>query len=116
VKAKQDKRAEVPTAEADPAQRRRIGRVVRDDRDSAKVEWVDAPAGYSRLPLSIESTLPPGGIKPASGYDPYETNTPQRAAGKPAADKRPVKRDLRKLSEWIKQMRDLEQRKKRGED
>ena len=116
MKAKQDKRPEAPAIEADPAQRRRIGRVVRDDRDSAKVEWVDAPAGYDRVPLSIESTLPPGGVKPASGYDPYETITPQRAAGKPAADKRPVKRDLRKLSEWIKQMRDLEERKKRGED
>ena len=116
VKAKQDKRPEAPATEADPTQRRRIGRVVRDDRDSAKVEWVDAPEGYDRVPLSIESTLPPGGIKPASGYDPYETITPQRAASKPAADKRPAKRDLRKLSEWIKQMRDLEDRKKRGED
>ncbi len=80
------------------------------------MEWVDAPAGYSRVPLSIESTLPPGGLRPASGYDPYETITPQRAAGKSATDKRPVKRDLRKLSEWIKQMREHEERKKRGEE
>jgi hypothetical protein len=116
VKAKQDKRPEAPPTAADAAQRRRIGRIVRDDRDTATVEWVDAPAGYDRVPLSIESTLPPGGVKPASGYDPYETVTPQRAASKPAADKRPAKRDLRKLSEWIKQMRDLEERKKRGED
>jgi hypothetical protein len=117
VKAKQDKRRDEPADEADPAARRRIGKIVRDDRDSATVEWVDAPAGYTRVPLSIESTLPPGGIKPASGYDPYETITPQRAAGKAAADqRRPVKRDLRKLSEWIKQMREHEDRKKRGEE
>ncbi len=102
--------------EADAALRRRIGKIVRDDRDSATVEWMDAPAGYDRVPLSIESTLPPGGVKAASGYDPYQTVTPQRTAGKPAADQRPVKRDLRKLSEWIKQMRELEERKKRGED
>jgi hypothetical protein len=115
VKAKQDKKPTEPLVEADAGQRRRIGKVVRDDRDSATVQWEDAPAGYRRTPLAIESTLPPSGIKPASGYDPYETITPQRAAGK-AADKRPAKRDLRKLSEWIKQMRDLEERKKRGED
>jgi len=115
VKAKQDKRPPAPSAEAEAAQGRRVGKVVRDDRDSATVEWVQPPAGYRRVPLAIESTLPPGGIKPASGYDPYETIAPQRAASKPA-DKRPAKRDLRKLSEWIKQMRDLEERKKRGED
>ena len=115
VKTKQDKRAPEPAAESDPGQRRRVGKVVRDDRDSATVEWVEAPAGYHRVPLAIESTLPPSGIKPVSGYDPYETIAPQRAVSKPA-DKRPAKRDLRKLSEWIKQMRDLEERKKRGED
>jgi hypothetical protein len=116
VKAKQEiSRPEEPPSAADTAQRRRIGKVVRDDRDSATVEWVDAPPDYDRVPLSIESTLPPGGVKPASGYDPYETITPRKAA-KASADQRPAKRDLRKLSEWIKQMRELEERKKRGED
>ncbi len=95
---------------AEIAQRRRIGKVVRDDRDSATVEWADAPPDYDRVPLSIESTMPPTGVRPASGYNPYETITPHRAA----ADKRPANRDLRKLSEWIKQMRELEERKKRG--
>jgi hypothetical protein len=89
---------------------------VRDDRDSAMVEWVDAPPDYDRVPLSIDATLPPHGVKPASGYDPYETVSPAKAARNEDADRRPVKRDLRKLSEWIKQMRDLEERKKRGED
>jgi hypothetical protein len=117
VKAKHEiGRPEEPLTAADSAQRRRIGKVVRDDRDTATVEWVDAPAGYDRVPLSIESTLPPGGIKPAAGYDPYETITPRKAAAKATADQRPAKRDLRKLSEWIKQMREHEERKKRGED
>ena len=100
-----------PVGAADTAERRRIGRIVRDDRDSASVEWVDAPADYNRIPLSIEGTLPPGAKRPQGGYNPYETLSPSRAT----ADKRPVKRDLRKLSEWIKQMRELEERKKRGD-
>jgi hypothetical protein len=116
VKAKHEiGRPEEPPTAPDGAQHRRIGKVVRDDRDTATVEWVDAPPDYDRVPLSIESTLPPGGIKPASGYDPYETITPRKTA-KATADQRPAKRDLRKLSEWIKQMRELEERKKRGED
>ena len=106
-------------ATADPlvstSERRRIGRIVRDDRDSASVEWVDAPADYARVPLSIEGTLPPG-IKrvPGGGYNPYETISPSKGAAVP--DKRPANRDLRKLSAWIKQMRELEERKKRGEE
>jgi hypothetical protein len=113
VDAKKQNRQPSPSSLSDTAERRRIGRVVRDDRDTASIEWIDAPQDFKRTPLSIESTFPRGGIKPANGYDPYETMTPNRAA---PADKRPVKRDLRKLSEWIKQMRELEERKKRGDD
>ena len=104
-----------PDPPASTSERRRIGRIVRDDRDTASVEWVDAPADYARVPLSIEGTLPPG-IKRAAGggYNPYETIAPK--TGSVAADKRPAQRDLRKLSAWIKQMRELEERKKRGED
>lgn len=91
-----------------------MGRIVRDDRDTASIEWLSAPDDYARVPLSIESTLPPGGIRPAAGYDPYETISPHKALLTP--DKRPAHRNLRKLSEWIKQMRELEERKKRGED
>jgi hypothetical protein len=96
-------------------ERRRIGRIVRDDRDTASVEWVDAPADYKRVPLTIESTLPRGDVKRlAAGYNPYETNSPTRNTA--TKDKRPANRDLRKLSEWIKQMRAIEERKKRGDD
>jgi len=117
VSAKKDSsRATPPPPPPSDSERRRIGRIVRDDRDSASVEWVDAPKDYSRVPLSIETTLPPGtSVRPQRGYDPYETIAPAKA--KPAPDKKkPVKRDLRKLSEWIKQMREFEARKKRGED
>jgi hypothetical protein len=106
-----------PLGQSDDAhasgERRRIGRIVRDDRDTASVEWVDAPSDYNRVPLSIEGTLPRGIKRPSGGYNPYETISPSQ--GK-AADTRPAKRDLRKLSAWIKQMRELEERKKRGEE
>jgi hypothetical protein len=116
VDAKKDRRqpSGPPAGTADTAERRRLGRIVRDDRDSAIVEWVDAPPDYERPALSIETTLPPGAKRAQRGYNPYETLSPGRP--KPAAEPRPVKRDLRKLSEWIKQMRELEERKKRGED
>jgi hypothetical protein len=104
-----------PDPLASTSERRRIGRIVRDDRDTASVEWVDAPPDYSRVPLSIEGTLPPGVKRAAGGgYNPYETIAP--ATGRAPADKRPAQRDLRKLSAWIKQMRELEERKKRGDE
>ncbi|HEY4339742.1 MAG TPA: hypothetical protein VGM97_07345 [Steroidobacteraceae bacterium] len=96
------------------AERRRIGLIVRDDRDTASVEWIDAPADYARVPLSIEGTLPRGVKRGSGGYNPYETVAPPKADS--AAAKRPAQRDLRKLSAWIKQMRELEERKKRGEE
>ena len=103
-------------ASADTVERRRIGRVVRDDRDSAIVEWMDAPSDYQRVHLSIEgeSAQPNGGLKRAAkGYNPYETISPSKSK---APDKRPAQRDLRKLSAWIKQMREIEARKQRGDD
>jgi hypothetical protein len=103
-------------ATADTVERRRIGRVVRDDRDSAVVEWMDAPSDYQRVHLSIEGETPQphGGLKrAASGYNPYETLSPNKSK---TPDKRPAHRDLRKLSAWIKQMREIEARKKRGDD
>jgi hypothetical protein len=118
VSAKKDGR--LPTHQPDPApessERRRFGKIVRDDRDSACVEWVDAPADFERVPLSIEGTLPLGRRLAHGGYDPYGTDPSNRPRAGGAKDQRPARRDLRKLSAWIKQMRELEQRKKRGED
>jgi hypothetical protein len=114
VSAKKDNlRNADPATAVNNTERRRFGKIVRDDRDAATVEWVDAPPDFDRVPLSIEGTLPPPGAKrPQGGYNPYETIAPNRALD---PDKRPAKRDLRKLSEWIKQMRELEQRKQRGD-
>lgn len=106
-----------PNREADPRgatsimERRRIGKVVHDERGNARLEWVNAPPDSERVALSVEETQPVR--KPEHGYDPYQKE-PQTPAKAPSAD-RPVKRDLRKLSEWIKQMRELEARKQRGD-
>lgn len=101
-----------PASTSSTAERRRIARIVHDDRDTASVEWLDAPPDYDRIPLSIEGTLPRGAKRVEGGYNPYETVSPNKAID---PDKRPAKRDLRKLSEWIKQMREHEARKQRGD-
>ena len=92
-------------------ERRRVGRIVHDDRGNASVDWHDAPANYRRQVLEIE----PGEhrlqvqTKPRS-FDPYasaQPPEPKKSAG--------PKKDLRALSEWIKLMRELEERKRKGE-
>jgi len=91
------------------AERRRIGHVVHDERGNASVEWRDAPADHERPVLEV---LGENGLSVKTdevSYDPYSRHRPQRAGvGK--------RTDLRKLSEWIKQMRELEERKRNGED
>ena len=99
------------------ANRRRASQIVHDDRGNARVEWIDA--GYAgvpleRAPLSIESTPSRGESgkltverKRAGGFDPYAR---VGAAHIPEPKKPPVKKDLRKLGEWIKLKRELESR------
>ena len=101
-----------------PANRRRASQIVHDDRGNARVEWVDL--GYSgtaleRAPLSIEPTPGRGDAARltvertrANGFDPYA-----RVGGAhiPEPKKKPVKKDLRKLGEWIKLKRELEERR-----
>ena len=99
-----------------PANRRRASQIVHDERGNARVEWIDV--GYAqkleRAPLSIESTPARGDSARltverarSSGFDPYA-----RVGGAYAPEaKKPVKRDLRKLGEWIKLKRELEERR-----
>jgi len=95
------------------AERRRVARIVHDDRGNASVKWHDAPANYRRQVLELEGDEPHRGLslqaEPQS-FDPYSRHTvpePKKAAA--------PRKDLRKLSEWIKQMRELEARKANGE-
>jgi hypothetical protein len=103
--------------------RRRVSQIVHDERGNARVEWIDA--GYAgepleRAPLSVEPTPSRGdGAKllvertRAKGFDPYAR---VGAAHVPAQKKPPVKRDLRKLGEWIKLKRELDARKTTGDE
>ncbi len=78
-----------------------------DDRGNASVNWQDAPADYKRPVLEIlgESKLT---IQSEESHDPYARRTARPSTGNT------TRTDLRKLSEWIKMMRELEERKRRG--
>lgn len=106
------------------ANRRRASQIVHDDRGNARVEWLDAGCAgvpLERAPLSIESTPARGDVAKlsvertrANGFDPYAR---VGAAHIPEQKKKaPVKRDLRKLGEWIKLKRELEARKAAGDE
>lgn len=113
-------------------QQRHIGRIVHDDRGNATVEWRDAPSDYARQRLEVESngTSHRGDSKLRRGFEPTleirndDTFNPydrkgNTFSGKGAAPPAPTpakggKRDLRKLSEWMKLMRAMEKRKKNG--
>jgi len=109
-------------------ERRRIGQIVHDDRGSASVEWRDAPLDHERQKLELEDTRASGrgdtklrnGVKLEvrndDTFNPYD-RSPDTFGGKPGAPAGPkgAKRDLKKLSEWLKLMRAMEERKKNGE-
>jgi len=115
-----DRNTKAPTQTPDSdtsesANRRRVGRVVHDDRGAASVEWIDAPVNQPRTILEIEDTVraqrrlksineKAGSKAPRQdSFNPYQRVPGQAAAG--------PKRDLNKLSKWIKMMREIEERK-----
>ena len=97
----------VPQDITPPAERRRVGAVVHDDRGNASVEWRAAPANHERPVLEVQREERLTLKTDETSYDPYARNRP-RAAGSGA------RTDLRKLSEWIKMMRELEERRRNG--
>jgi hypothetical protein len=91
------------------AERRRIGRIVHDERGTASVDWHDAPADHPRTKLEILDDQPGElSIKTPQTFNPYERTTVDGPKGGNT-----IRTDLRKLSEWIKQMRELEERKRK---
>ena len=98
--------------DASDGERRRIGLIVHDDRGMASVEWRDAPADEERTVLEVL-----GGrqleLQSDQSYDPYSRHTATVPKLGPGSTSRT---DLRKLSEWIKMKRALEERKLRGDD
>jgi hypothetical protein len=109
-------------------ERRRIGQIVHDDRGSASVEWRDAPRDHERQKLELEDkrTSGRGDSKLRNGvtlevrnddtFNPYD-RSPDTFGGKPGMPAGPKggKRDLKKLSEWLKLMRAMEERKNQDE-
>ena len=95
-------------------ERRRIGRIVHDDRGNASVDWVNAPSDYKRPVLELEDESKRGlSIQtPSRTCNPYECTPLPRGKKNEGAPRK----DLKKLSEWIKLMRELEERKRRGEE
>ena len=80
------------------------------------MKWYDAPSDYKRQVLELESDEPHSGglsleVAPQS-FDPYSRGRPPepKKKGTPAP-----RTDLRKLSEWIKMMREREELKAKGE-
>ena len=90
------------------AERRRIGKVVHDDRGNASVMWHDAPSDYERPVLEV---LGDPGLSVKSdeeSFDPYARHPARKSSGNT------TRTDLRKLSEWIKLTRELEERNRNG--
>jgi hypothetical protein len=95
------------------ANRRRIGVIVHDDRGMASVEWHDAPDGTIERPVLEILGSPALELKEDdTSCDPYSRHTASYPRTGPGNTTRT---DLRKLSEWIKMKRALEERKLRGE-
>ena len=95
------------------SERRRLSRVRHDDRGNAYVEWLDAPAELVERPR-LEIQREPGELQldsQRSAYDPYANHS-----GAARKTGNTTRTDLRKLSEWIKMMRELEERKRAGDD
>jgi hypothetical protein len=100
-------------AQASPeSERRRIGTVIHDERGNASVKWRDAPAELVERPVLEVLGEPKLTLKQDETYDPYA----RRAAREAPAKSGNARTDLRKLSEWIKMMRELEARKRNGGD
>jgi hypothetical protein len=105
-----------PASQALPeAERRRVARVVHDERGNASVRWRDAPADHERpvLELLADAGL---ALRAEETFDPYARVVKPRATPAPSRAGATSRTDLRRLSEHIKLMRALEERKRNGGD
>ena len=82
-----------------------------DDRGNASVSWRDAPEDYERPVLELLGD-PKLSVKSEETFDPYARGGMRREA--PRASGSTARTDLRKLSEWIKMMRALQERQRNG--
>lgn len=94
-------------------ERRRLSRVRHDDRGNAYVEWLEAPAELVERPkLEIQRDASELQLEmERRACNPYANDS-----GVARKTGNTTRTDLRKLSEWIKMMRELEERKRTGGD
>lgn len=97
--------------------------VVHDHKGTAHLQWYDAQQDYERQLLELEDKtasaqraaqkLDTSGlsVKEDDSFDPY-TRKPETERKRGGG----TRTDLRRLSAWIKMMRELEQARKRDED
>jgi hypothetical protein len=105
--------------ETPDSERRRIGKVVHDDRGNASVKWSDAPADYQRPVLEL---VEDAAGQPEKAFNPYGLGAagsatatgPHRTPASTRSTGNTTRTDLRKLSDWIKMMREIEERKRNG--
>ncbi|MBW4050338.1 MAG: hypothetical protein HIU85_02590 [Proteobacteria bacterium] len=93
-------------------ERRRLSRVRHDERGNAYVEWVDAPAELVERP-KLEIAREPWEMQmeeERKACDPYSN----ASGSNPKSTGTTTRTNLRQLSEWIKMMRELEERKRGG--
>jgi hypothetical protein len=110
-----DNRKRPPPQEhaAPQTERRRIGTVVHDDRGNASVEWHAAPADHERPVLEVQAEERLALKSEESSYDPYANKGRRTSKGQGSSGG--TRTDLRRLSEWIKLMRELEERKRNAD-
>jgi hypothetical protein len=108
---KKERRPARPDALAQSGERRRISRIVHDDRGNASVEWVDAPADYRRPVLEIQDPSLSLAIEADETFDPYARRAAPQLRSVTSTGKT-SRTDLRKLSEWIKLKREIEAQEK----
>ena len=82
-----------------------------DDRGNASVKWEDAPADHERVVLEVlDDGRSARGVE--NDFNPYAQRVPRERGGTGNT----TRTDLRRLSEWIKKMRELEERKRNRDD
>jgi len=106
-----------------PGERRRLSKIVHDHKGNATVTWYDAPEDYERQVFEIEGARQPTtaqgkGLSTGSlGISSEDTHNPYTRIPEGERKRAPGQRtDLRKLSAWIKMMRELEEAKKNNRD
>jgi hypothetical protein len=100
-------------SDAKESERRRVATIEHDERGNASVRWHDAPADERRPVLEVLGD-PKLAVKNEETYDPYARHRPKPGESSQNRNTGRTRTDLRKLSEWIKMMRELEERKKNG--